>query len=91
MVEDATKDRTPMCHLRRIGEASFPHEGENRLSRVIPHVLASVKQMSEETVRTLVCPAKIKHMQGTPWSQHTPYLVQGLLLLILLEVVEHEG
>ena len=80
-----------MCHLRRVGEASFPHEGENRLSRVIPHVLASVKQMSEKPVRTLVCPAKIKHMQRTAWSQHTPYLVQGLLLLILLEVVEHEG
>src|SRR5262249_1536952 len=91
VVKDATEDRTSLRHFRWVGEAGFPHEAENRVSRVVAQVLAPVKQMSEEPVGTVACPAKIKQVQGAAWSEHATYLAQASLLLIAVEVVEHEG
>jgi len=39
---DATEDRTLLRHFGGVGEVGFPHEGENRVSRVVCEVLASV-------------------------------------------------
>lgn len=92
MVEkDATEDRALMCHLRGIIEPGLSHEGDNRLSRVIPHVIAAVKQAGENPVRMVMSPAKIKQMQGTAGLEDTPYLAEASLLLVALEVMEHEG
>jgi len=84
------QDRTLMCHLHRVGEARFPHEG----GIVSPELSARArfgKADERETPSERSCaPPKQAHAE-TAWSQHTPYLVQVCSLLILLEVVEHEG
>ncbi len=47
--------------------------------------------MQQPSNETLVCSANIEHMQGSAGSQHAPYLMQSLLLLVVTEVMEHEG
>lgn len=35
--------------------------------------------------------AKVEQVKGATWPEHAPYLVQGSLLLVTEEMVEHQG
>ena len=74
-----------------VSESGFPHQGQKRLRRVASQALALVEHVGDQAVQVSVRTAKIKQVQGATWPEHAPYFLQASLLLVLCEVVEHEG
>ena len=91
VVRDTPEDRDSMGNLRRICETYFAHECRNAVSEVVSQTLASMLEVSDKTVGSHLRSSKVEQVQGATGFQYPLCLLQCLLLLVWLEVVEHEG
>jgi len=61
------------------------------VSEVVSQTLASMLEASDKTVGSRLRSSKVNQVQGAAGFEYPPCLLQCLLLLVCLEVVEHEG
>src|SRR5207247_1176527 len=67
------------------------HEGENSVLGVVSQTMPRVKPAGQEAMPAGRRSSEIKHVKKATGFEDAPDLTQCLLLLVLLEVVEHEG
>src|SRR5215211_6786425 len=91
VVRDTSEDRDSVGNLRRICETCFAHECRNAVSEVVSQTLGSGLEASDKTVGSHLRSSKVNQVQGGVGFQYPPCLLQCLVLLVWIEVVEHEG
>ena len=91
VVCDGQKEHSSAADHPRICKLSLGHEGENSVLGVVSQTMTRVKPGGQEAISAGRRSSQIEHVKKATRFEDAPDLTQCLLLLVLLEVVEHEG
>src|SRR5262249_20253893 len=91
VVCDAQKEHRSAADHSGISKLSLAHESENSVLGVVAETMARVKPAGQEARLAGRRSSQIEHVKGAAGFEDAPDLTQCLLLLVLLEVMEHKG